>query len=464
MLYSHVISPTAGRRAAPASRARSPRLGLSLMRRVASLGCALGLSLAPVALALDETEQALRAAVQAGQAEALALLETAVNINSGTMNVEGVTAVGEVFREAFSDAGFRTRWVDGAAFGRGGHLLAEYGSRGPRILLIGHLDTVFAKDSPLQTFQRIDEFHAAGPGVTDMKGGNVVMLQAARALASVGVLDELQLRVILTGDEESRGEPLALANEVLIEAGDWADIALGFEDGDGDPTTAVTARRSSSGWSLKVRGKPAHSSQIFREDIGFGAALEAARILDGWRQALSAIPNLTFNPGLVMAGTSIEHDPENTRGEAFGKGNVIAQTAVATGGLRAISPAQITRAETLMREIVAQNLAHTSAEVSFEHGYPPMAPAPGNDALLAAFTGISEELGYGPVTAVDPRRAGAADISFVASRVRAAMDGLGLMGEGGHTVDEVADLRTLPMQTERVALLLYRIARGELSF
>jgi glutamate carboxypeptidase len=390
----------------------------------------------------------------------MTLLEEVVNINSGTMNSAGVRAVGAVFAREFEAAGFSTRWIDGAPFGRGGHLVAAHGSRGPRILLIGHLDTVFATDSPFQRFERIDEHHAAGPGITDMKGGDVVILEAARALAAAGVLDDLQLRVVLTGDEESRGAPLELANAALLEAGRWADFALGFEDGDSDPRTAVTARRSSSRWLLTVSGKPAHSSQIFREDIGFGAALEAARILDGWREALSAIPNLTFNPGLVMAGTEITHDAGNTRGSVFGKDNVIARTAVASGGLRAISPAQLEDAERLMREIAADSLPHTSATLSVEHGYPPMAPASGNDRLLAAYSAISEELGYGPVSAVDPRRAGAADISFVAGLVDGALDGLGLMGAGGHTVEEVADLRTLPQQTARAAILLYRLSRG----
>lgn len=413
--------------------------------------------------ALDAREQAIRAEVARGNSAAIDFLERVVNINSGTMNVQGVTAVGRQFQSAFDAVGFETLWVPGEEFGRGGHLVAKHGSRGPKILLIGHLDTVFASDSSFQRFEPLDEYHAAGPGITDMKGGDVIILQAVKALAAAGVLDTMQLRVVLTGDEESRGEPLAIANAVLLDAGDWADIALGFEDGDSNPATAVTARRSSSEWQLTVRGKPAHSSQIFREDIGFGATLEAARILNGWREALSVIPNLTFNPGLLMAGTDIQHDAQHTRGEVFGKGNVIAQAAVATGGLRAISPAQIEQAESIMREIVTRNLAQTSAELVFEHGYPPMAPSASNARLLSAYSAISEELGYGVVTAVDPRRAGAADISFVAARVSAAIDGLGLMGDGGHTVDEVADLRTLPQQTERAAILLYRLASGAVS-
>ncbi|GAB5414170.1 MAG: M20 family metallopeptidase [Congregibacter sp.] len=415
---------------------------------------------ASLASALDPTEEAIRAAILERNGEALALLQEAVDINSGTMNVEGVREVGQLFLERFDELGFVTEWIDGEAFGRGGHLSARYGSSGPRVLMIGHLDTVFAKDSEFQRFERLNEQSAAGPGITDMKGGDVVMLYALRALKEAGVLEQLQVHVVMTGDEESRGQPLGLSNEVLVAAGDWADIALGFEDGDSDPRTAVTARRSSSVWELKVSGKPAHSSQIFRDDIGFGAALEISRILDEWREALSQIPNLTFNPGLVMAGTDIDHDGENTRGSVFGKGNVIARTALATGGMRAISPEQIAQAEEIMRRIASDSLAQTSATVSFRHGYPPMAPSEQNERLREAYSAISEELGYGPVAAVDPRKAGAADISFVASRVDAAMDGLGLMGSGGHTVDEVADLRTLPQQTIRAALLLYRLSQG----
>lgn len=415
---------------------------------------------APAALALDENEEAIRAAVHRNGGAALELLEEAVNINSGTLNAKGVRAVGQLFRNAFEDVGFSTRWIDGEAFGRGGHLVARYGSRGPRVLLIGHLDTVFARDSEFQRFERIDERYARGPGISDMKGGNVVILEAVKALAAAGVLDELQLCVVLTGDEESRGAPLALANRELLAAGDWADIALGFEDGDSDPRTAVTARRSSSRWTLTVTGKAAHSSQIFRDDVGYGAALEIARILDEWRSALSAVPNLTFNPGMVMAGTDLERGADDTRGTVFGKGNVIARSAIATGGMRAISPEQIAIAETAMRRILAENLPHTSATLEFDHGYPPMAPTEGNERLLTVYSELSQELGHGPVEAVDPRRAGAADISFVAARVGAALDGLGLMGSGGHTVNEVADLFTLSSQTERAALLLYRIARG----
>ncbi|MDX1569823.1 MAG: M20/M25/M40 family metallo-hydrolase [Xanthomonadales bacterium] len=398
--------------------------------------------------------------VDAHMAEAEALLERSVNINSGTMNFSGIRAVAELLEPEFVSLGFEVSWYDGADFERAGHLLAMRDGKAaaPKVLLIGHLDTVFEPDSPFQAYERLDATHAKGPGTTDMKGGNLVMLYALRALDAAGVLDDLSVRVVLTGDEERRGHPLDLATRPLIDAAVWADVAIGFEDGDSDPKTAVTARRGASGWSLVVTGKPAHSSQVFRDDIGYGAIYELARILDQFRTALEGEPNLTFNPGLIVGGTEAELDQGTARGSAFGKTNVIAEIARAEGDIRAVSPEQLAMARERMEAIVGENLAHTEARIEFEDGYPPMAPTPGNQRLLALYDQVSRDLGFGPVQAVDPRRAGAADISFAANHVEMALDGIGLMGSGGHTLDEVADLETFPMQIKRAALLLYRLA------
>jgi len=96
-----------------------------------------------------------------------------------------------------------------------------------------------------------------------------------------------------------------------------------------------------------------------------------------------------------------------------------------------------------MQDIVSDNLAHTSATLAFSEGYPPMAPTAGNRTLLKMYSEISESLGYNKVEAVNPRNAGAADISFTAGLVDMGLDGLGLMGSGGHTKDEVADITSL---------------------
>jgi glutamate carboxypeptidase len=111
-----------------------------------------------------------------------------------------------------------------------------------------------------------------------------------------------------------------------------------------------------------------------------------------------------------------------------------------------------------MERIVAANLPRTSAAITFGDGYSPFPPSAGNRKLLALYDQASRDLGFGPVTATDPRRAGAADISFVQGRTAMALDGLGLKGTGGHTEQETADLATLAMQAKRVAVLLARLA------
>jgi glutamate carboxypeptidase len=403
-------------------------------------------------------ERAIVSAVDAGNPAALALLETAVNINSGTHNFAGVRAVGDLFRKEFDALGFKTTWVDGSAFKRAGHLVAEHPGKGPRTILIGHLDTVFERDSPFQTFKRIDEKTATGPGIIDMKGGNVIIVAALKALKAAGALDDMNLIVVMTGDEEDSGDPQALAREALVNAAKGAQYALGFEDGPADPRYAVTARRGTSSWRLEVKARTGHSSQIFRQDIGYGANYELARIVDGFRRRLAGEQHLTFNPSLILGGTTLDIDEVLSKGSASGKTNVIAARAVAIGDLRTLSKEQLQRARETMKAVAAEGpLGQTEATLTFEDGYPSLPPTEGNAKLLAQYDRASRDVGAGPVTAVSPDRAGAADVSFISGIVPNILDGLGLMGRDDHSPSETADLTTLPSQTKRAALLLYRL-------
>lgn len=399
--------------------------------------------------------------VDANGAEAMALLERVVNINSGTMNFDGVRQVGAVFRTELDALGFETEWVDGAPFQRAGHLVARRTGQGPRLLLIGHLDTVFEPDSPFQQWQPVDDERALGPGAVDMKGGDVIIVYALKALAQAGVLDDMSVTVVMTGDEEKSGSPLELARAALVEAAEEADMAIAFENGDGNPATAVVARRGSTSWRLEVSGYRAHSSQVFQPEVGAGAIYEAARILTGFYEDLAHFENLTFNPGVILGGTDVEFDGEQARGTAFGKNNVTAQTAVVTGDLRAVSIDQREEAKARMQDVVSRHLPVTNAQLTFSDGYPPLAPAEGNYRLLAAYDQVSRDLGLGAVEAVNPRNAGAADVSFTAGLVDMALDGIGMMGANDHSPQETALLPTLRSQTKRAAVLLYRLTRRD---
>ncbi|HEX6940648.1 MAG TPA: M20/M25/M40 family metallo-hydrolase [Longimicrobiales bacterium] len=437
--------------------------------RSGTLRVVLGLALvwvAPRAEAqgLSPEEREIAAHIDAHAEEAVALLERIVNINSGTMNPAGNKAVADVLAVEFEKLGFDVRWSPlPEETGRAGHLIAERtGRRGKRVLLIGHLDTVFEESSPFQRFER-DGDTAKGPGVADMKGGDIVILQALQALHAAGALEDVTIRVILTGDEESPGEPLDVARRDLIELAKQSDVALGFEGGstDGDTEYGVIARRSSSEWRLRVTGRRAHSSGIFSPGVGAGAIFEAARILHRFYEEVRGEEYLTFNPGVILGGSEVEIDFDESGGTAFGKTNVVAQTVVVSGGIRTISREQLERAREKMRAIVAESLPGTSAEIEFFDGYPSMPPTEANRALLRVYDQVSRDLGYGPIIAFDPGRRGAADISFAAPHVGAALGGLGPYGSGSHTTAETLDLRSMPKAAKRAAILIYRLTRGE---
>lgn len=408
---------------------------------------------------LSPAERRIVQAVDAGVPDALALVERTVNINSGTLNLAGVRRVADVLAPEFASLGFETRWVDGAEWNRAGHLIVQRTGtgRGPKLLLIGHLDTVFEQDSPFQTFVRVAGDSARGPGIADMKGGNVVMLLALRALHAAGMLDSIQVTAVFTGDEEAPGRPIARARRDLIAAADWADVAIGFENGPNDPNVAVTARRGSTQWVLRTRGTPSHSSQLFQPGVGSGAIYEAARILTAFHDSLSREDRLTFNPGTILGGTGVIFDSVEVRGTAFGKTNIVAEQAVVAGDLRALSPAQLERAKSTMRRIVGRHYPGTQATLTFDDAYPPFPDSPGNQRLREMLDAASRDAGLPRVGSVDPLRAGAADIAFVAGRVEMAIDGLGLKGRSDHTLDETADLRTLAVQAKRAAVLMARL-------
>jgi len=404
-------------------------------------------------------ERRILEAVDARAPKAEALLERAVNVNSGTMNPAGVRRVGEIYRAELDALGFATRLVDMTAVRRGPHLFAERQGRGPRVLLIGHLDTVFEEDSPFQRYTRLENGWAHGPGTEDMKGGNGVVILALQALQDAGVLDGMNVVVAFLGDEEDTGDPIGVSRRDLVEAARRSDFGLGFEGGVGGRHSATVARRGFTAWRLAVTGTPGHSSLIFKPAFGYGAVFELARILDAFRAELAGEEYLTFNPGVALGGTTVEFDPMQGRGTAFGKTNVIAESAVASGDLRTVSVEQRERIKDRMRAIVAQSLPGTSATLEFEDSSPPMAPKPANYALLARLQQVARDLGQGPVEAVDPAERGAADIQFVAEDVGAALDGLGVVGDGGHTVDEKVDLGSLPFMARRAAVLIYRLTR-----
>ncbi len=405
-------------------------------------------------------EQAMMQTVAAEHDRHIALLERLVNQNSGTLNLAGVRIVGDMVRAELEPLGFDVRWVDMSEAGRSGHLIATRQGRGRNILLIGHLDTVFEAENPFRRFER-DGARATGPGIGDDKGGVVVIIAALRAMQAAGTLDDANITVFLTGDEERIGSPAAVARRDLIEAGRAAAFALEFENlaVDGEADFGTIARRSSSNWTLTTTGRTGHSGGVFNDALGYGAIYELARILDSFRRELPE-PNLTYNVGVVAGGTPAAIDAEGFNVTASGKTNIVASTAIARGDLRTLTREQDERIRAGMQAIVADHLPRTDAELVFAGtGYPPMAPTEGNRALLARLNAVNRDLGLPEMAEYDPARRGAADSGFVAQDVD-TLGGLGVAGGGAHAEGEWVDLDSLVRQSQRAAVLITRLSLG----
>jgi glutamate carboxypeptidase len=418
------------------------------------------LATAGSAPALSRNEQKIVAAAAAENDRSVALLETLVNINSGTMNFAGVERVGRIVMSDLEPLGFSVRWKAMPAVGRAGLVIAEHhvAGRGKRVLLIGHLDTVFEQDSPFQHFKRRGAI-AEGPGVNDMKDGLVIMIGALRALHTAGALRDADVTIVLSGDEEDAGSPFAQARADLIEVASHADAALEFEAlaTEGGHDMGTIARRSAISWMVRTSAQSGHSSGIFSAEAGFGANYELVRILDGFRRELRE-PNATYNVGLVLGGASAAVGADGVNGTASGKTNVIAAQGIARGDLRTLSNAQTDRLMERMRAVVADHLPGTDASIAFEEGYPAMAPTEGNRALLARLNEINAALGLETMGELDPLQRGAGDISFVADKLDCLV-GFGAVGQGSHAPGETVELGSFDRQLKRTALLIERLAR-----
>ena len=263
-------------------------------------GLVLGAALASTPVAaqgpLSRTEQRIRKAAAEQVDDQIGYLQRVVDMPSSTLDLDGVRAVGGVFARSLDSLGFETRWAEmPAEMRRAGHLVAEHrGKRGKaRLLLIGHLDTVVDPDRP--TFARRDSV-ADGIGGSDMKGGDVVVLYALRALAAAGALRDLNVTVVFTGDEEHAGSPLELSRRDLIEAARRSDLALGFESG--RPSDLTVARRGAASWRA--------DDDRHRGPLG--------RYLPG-RHRLRGDLRAGADPGRVPPGTVGHPVPELQRGD-----------------------------------------------------------------------------------------------------------------------------------------------------
>jgi len=415
---------------------------------------------APAQATLSSQEQRMVAAVDEGQDRWVDVLEAITLQNSGSRNLPGVKKVADMVTPELEKLGFKVEWIDQSAAKRSGHLIATRPGRSgsTKMLLIGHLDTVFEPDSPFQGVKRLSETVMEGPGIEDNKGGVITMFAALEAMQAAGTLSGATITIVLTGDEEDAGDPIDVARADLVKWGQWADVALDFEglsQVDGKDMGSI-ARRSSYSWQINATGKEGHSSGIFSASAGHGAIYELARIINRFHQELPE-DKLTFNVGLIAGGSVAQLDGDLVRAQAAGKTNIIPALALARGDFRTLSDEQSDRVKAKMQAIVADHLPGAGAQIVFEQGYPPMAPTEGNRGLLRRLNAINADLGLEQMAELDPLKRGAGDISFVARFVDGLV-GMGPAGEGAHAPGETVDLPSINRQAKRAAILMSRLA------
>jgi glutamate carboxypeptidase len=428
------------------------------MRKIFCCPAFLLMSFTALAQPLTKIEKQVVINIETSMPATLQLLKESVNINSGTFNIAGVKKTGELYAKELTALGFTITWIPlPDSLKRAGHLVAQHkGRKGKKLFLIGHLDTVFEPDMPANPFTMLNDSTATGQGVNDMKGGDVMVIAALKALQKQGLLNDADITVYFTGDEENAGSPVSVSRADFIERAKQHDIALAFEGAVGLDKVA-TARRGASEWKLEVEAKQAHSSNIFGS-AGYGSVYEAARIVDQFREQLSKEQYLTFNPALFIGGSDVGYNEAAQKGTVSAKTNIIAPHTVVLGDLRFLSETQKENARLAMRKIVDQHLPGTNATISFEDGIPSMPPTPSNEALVKVVNDISMNLNFGEVKAGDPGSRGAGDISYVANYLD-CLDGLGASGKGAHAPGEIVNLNEYPKLIKRAALLIYRLTR-----
>lgn len=428
------------------------------MTYLRSIFCVFVLGLNFTALAQESVEPAINAEEQEmvvwldeREEEMLALLERITNMNSGSLNSAGLDAVAAVFDEELRELGFSTSRLPGEliempscpgsdySVDLADHLLARRPGNGSRLLLMGHIDTVFPPDSPFQTFRREGDT-IYGPGVADMKGGLVVMLYALKALAAADALDEAAFTVLLNSDEEmgSLSSRRYLEEEALDH--DWG---LVYESSGID---TMTRQRKGIGQArLVVTGRAAHSGGAHEQ--GLSAIKELAYKIVQVENMTNYETGLTVNVGVVNGGEAR---------------NTISPCAEALIDLRYPQPEQGVAAVELWREIFERVYSYPvdSGEITTESYInlhrPPKIPTPESDYLLDKTIAIGRLLGQ-DIGIVDS--GGGTDGSLTQGVGLPTIDSLGIAGSGAHSNREEARASSLAERAALSAVLIRRLAR-----
>lgn len=377
------------------------------------------------------------------------LLETLTNINSGTLNKAGIDAITGIFSRELAGLGFSIGTLPGEVIEMphcpgsnlsidvADHLLATRAGSGTRVLLMGHMDTVFPPDSPFQEFS-LDGGIMHGPGVFDMKGGLVVMLYALKALQEFELLEGRALTVLLNSDEEVGS---LSSRKYLEEQARVNDYGLVFE---GSVNNNQIRQRKGLGQArFVVHGRASHAGAAHQE--GRSAIRELAYKIIEMEAMTDYESGLTVNVGLMSGGEAR---------------NTVAPCAEAYVDLRYPLPGQGIAARQQFESIastlysVPADSEEVTTDVWVNLHRPPKIPTPESDQLLYRTVAIGALLGE-QIGIADS--GGGTDGSLTQAAGLPTLDSLGLIGDGGHSPREQADVDSFVQVTGRAAILIHRL-------
>ena len=414
--------------------------------RMAGAGLALLLLTAPARTIaqLSGAERQLRARVESRAPQLWGMLERWVALNTGSHNLEGLERFAAELSEQLTALGFEVElrpgepiaYPDGAR-PTGPVLRARRaGPAGaPRLLLSGHLDTVFEPGSPFRALGPVVDGRASGPGAADMKGGLVVMLAALEALTRAGDIDGADWSVLLVSDEELG----SLASRPLIEAAAReADYGFVFESAR-TSGAMVRSRRGLGQLILSVEGVAAHAGSDHRS--GRSAIAELARQIVAIEALTDYARGVTLNTGIVRGGT---------------KRNVVPDSAQAWIDLRYDTPELgqqiVERIEALA---ASPRVPGTRTRVWARLHRPPKPETPATRELLARHADVARALGADPPPPV--HAGGGTDGSLMAAVGLPTLDSMGVRGGRAHTDGEFVVADSLAERAALAAILWRRL-------
>lgn len=399
---------------------------------------------------LSAPERDVLATLDARHDAMLARVEAWSAINSGSRNIDGLARMADSLADAFAPLGEATlreptlvEAVDAAgnaqplAHGRNLHVV-RHGDAITRVLLTGHMDTVFAVDHPFQAGRWLDERTLNAPGAADMKGGIAVMLAALEAFEASDFARHLGWEVVINSDEEVSSLGSAA---LLAEAAGRCEVGLTYEPALPDGTLAG-ARKGSGNFSAVIRGRAAHAGR--EPEKGRNAIVAAADL--AMRLAVLARDGLSVNPAKIDGG---------------GPNNIVPDLAVLRFNVRPSTLADQAAAEKAIAE--ALHGVRTLHEVSIElHGSFARPPKPMDENQLRLFELVRDcgaDLGL-PVGWRDT--GGVCDGNNLAAHGLPVVDTLGVRGGAIHSADEFMLADSLVERAKLSALVLMRLAQGRL--